>query len=77
MPRKPPPPATPRRKRDTTFRRSDAMRAYRAAVDAGMANPRIVIDSMKRTISIVPGDPERAENDLDRELADFQARHAG
>lgn len=44
-----------RRHRDQTFRKADVVRAYRAALTAGMKQPRLVIDTIRRTITILPG----------------------
>ena len=43
----------PRRYRDQTFRKTDIVRAYKAALAAGVPNPRIEIDR-EGTIKIVP-----------------------
>jgi hypothetical protein len=45
-----------RKPRDLTFRKNDAARAYRAAISAGVPNPRIEIDR-HGTISIIAGEP--------------------
>ena len=42
----------PRRHRDQSFRKTDIVRAYRAARAAGIANPRIVIDTTTKQITI-------------------------
>ena len=47
----------PRRHRDQTFRKSDVVRAYRAAVDAGVPNPIVRIDTINRQITIASGAP--------------------
>jgi hypothetical protein len=47
----------PRRHRDQTFRKTDVVRAYRAAVDAGVPNPIVRIDTVNRQITIVAGAP--------------------
>jgi adenosylcobinamide amidohydrolase len=44
-----------RRPRDLTFRKTDCVRAYRAAITAGIPNPRIEI-SRHGTISIIAGE---------------------
>ncbi len=44
------------RHRDQTFRKTDVVRAYRAALTAGVPNPRIEIDITRRKISIVSGE---------------------
>jgi len=45
-----------RHPRDLTFRKNDAVRAIRAAITAGVPNPRIEIDR-HGTISIISGMP--------------------
>jgi hypothetical protein len=47
----------PRRHRDQTFRKSDVVRAYRAAVDAGVPNPIVRIDTVNRRITIMSSAP--------------------
>ncbi len=47
-----------RKPRDLTFRKNDAVRAYRAAVAAGIPNPRLEIDR-EGTIAIFSGDPPK------------------
>ena len=47
----------PRRYRDQTFRKSDVVRALKAAQSAGMPNPRVEIDRLG-TITLIPGEPE-------------------
>jgi hypothetical protein len=73
-----------RRHRDQTFRKNDLVRVLRAAQTAGLANPRVEIDTTRRTISIIPGEPTNnvitdgataQMNDLDRELELFKVRH--
>jgi hypothetical protein len=51
---------TPRAPRDQTFRKTDITRAYRAAMDVGIVNPRIEIDR-HGTISIVAGKPTKSD----------------
>jgi hypothetical protein len=67
-----------RKPRDLTFRKADVMRAYKAAVGAGIPNPRIEVDR-EGTISIIAQPSENgasdALDDLDRELEEFRARH--
>ena len=48
-----------RRARDLTFRKNDAVRAIRAAITAGVPNPRIEIDR-HGTISIISGMPVKS-----------------
>jgi hypothetical protein len=59
-----------------TFRQQDATRAVRAAVAAGLEVQRIEIERDGRII-VVTGKQEPAgpQTDLDRELAEFEARH--
>jgi hypothetical protein len=45
-----------RRPRDQTFRKTDLVRALRAAQTAGVPNPRVEVDR-HGTISIVAGEP--------------------
>jgi hypothetical protein len=47
----------PRRHRDQSFRKSDVVRAYKAAKAAGIPNPRIVIDTDTKQIIISSGAP--------------------
>jgi hypothetical protein len=47
-----------RRYRDQTFRKTDAVRALRAAQTAGVSHPRLQIDR-HGTITIVPGEPPK------------------
>jgi len=49
----------PRRYRDQTFRKTDVVRAWKAARTAGIPNPRIEIDR-HGVISILPGAPSDA-----------------
>jgi hypothetical protein len=61
--------ANPRRPRDQLFRKSDLVRAIRAAQTAGVPNPRVTIDRFG-TISIIPGETPPADiDDLDAWLA--------
>jgi hypothetical protein len=63
MPRRatPLPPTSFRKPRDLTFRKNDVVRAFKAAWDAGIPNPRIEVDR-DGTISITAGEPA-AKND--------------
>jgi hypothetical protein len=71
------PPRRTRSKRG--FRQSDVTRAVRGARAAGIEIARVEIDpeGPQSKITIIAGKPESqtAENDLDAELADFEARH--
>jgi hypothetical protein len=68
-----------RRYRDQTFRKADFVRAYKAALAAGMKDPRIEIDLTRRRLTVRPtalGESKPADEELDRELAKFiEARH--
>ena len=58
----------------SNFRQSDATRAMRAAVSAGLKVQRVDFHRDGR-ISIIAGGAETATtDDLDRELAEFEAR---
>jgi hypothetical protein len=46
-----------RRYRDLTFRKTDFVRAVKAARDAGIPNPCVVIDSIQRTMTVMAGKP--------------------
>jgi hypothetical protein len=62
----------------STFRQQDVTRAVRATVAAGIEVQRVEIASDGRII-IVAGSPVASTSpcgdDLDRELAEFEARH--
>lgn len=62
------------------FRQSDVSRAFRGARKAGIDVARVEIRPDGR-ITIIPGKPVETapattEDDLDRELAEFEAAHA-
>ena len=59
----------------TTFKQRDIARAVRGARAAGVEVGRLDIDPKTGTISIVPATQLRTVNDLDIELAEFEARH--
>jgi hypothetical protein len=56
----------PRRYRDQTFRKTDVVRALRAAQTAGIPSPRIEIDR-HGTIAIIPGAPPEANLSAERQ----------
>ena len=62
-----------------TFRQQDVTRAVRAAVAAGIEVQRIEIDKDGKIIVVTgkPLDPAvtAPQDDLDQELAEFEARH--
>lgn len=62
----------------STFRQQDVTRAVKAVAAAGVHIARIEIDKAGKIV-IVPGKPQEPataqEDELDQELADFEARH--
>ena len=69
-------------RRPSTFKKTDLTRATKAVLAAGVGVARVQVDR-QGTITIVPGEPPTGSgagigvppDDLDRELADFEARH--
>ena len=59
----------------STFKQTDLTRALRAARAAGVNVQRFEIDKDGKIV-IVTGNAAAPDNDLDRELTDFEARHA-
>jgi hypothetical protein len=61
----------------SVFRQSDVTRAIKAAVAAGVNIERVEIDKSGRIVIVTgkPGEPEAPANDLDRELAEWEANH--
>jgi hypothetical protein len=57
-----------------TFKQKDATRAARAAIAAGLEVQRIEIDKDGRII-VVTGKAGAPQDDLDRELTEFEGRH--
>jgi hypothetical protein len=57
-----------------TFRQSDITKAIRAARKAGVENVRVEIAKDGRIV-IVTGGAQPVQDDLDRELEQFRARH--
>ena len=57
-----------------TFRQSDVTKAIRAARKAGVENVRVEIAKDGRIV-IVTGGAQPVQDDLDRELEQFRARH--
>jgi hypothetical protein len=57
-----------------SFRQRDVARLVRAATSAGLRISGIKVDVIKGTIEVVSGEPP-APDSLDKELADFEARH--
>jgi hypothetical protein len=63
----------------STFRQQDVTRAIKAAVAAGVGIARVEIDKSGKIV-IVTGKPQEAavaapQDDLDRELAEWEGRH--
>ena len=59
-----------------TFRQRDVSAAVKAVVAAGCKVARVEIGKDGRIV-IVTDEPEPATDDLDRELSEFEERHAG
>ena len=57
-----------------SFRQRDVARLVRAAMSAGLRVSGIKVDVIKGTIEVVSGEPVVPDS-LDKELADFEARH--
>jgi hypothetical protein len=57
----------------STFRQQDVTRAVKAVAAAGVNIARVEIDKAGKIV-IVTGQPS-PQDDLDRELAEFEARH--
>jgi hypothetical protein len=64
-------------RRPSNFKKTDVTRAVRAVLAAGVAVARVEFN--KNGFSVMPAMPEgqaaAPSDDLDRELADFEARH--
>jgi len=64
----------------STFRQADVTRAIRAAAAAGVSIARVEIDNSGKIVIVIGKPREFAgapQDDLDRELAEFEARHNG
>jgi hypothetical protein len=59
----------------SAFRQQDVTRAVKAVVAAGVGIARVEIDKEGK-ITIIAATAAEPENDLDRELAEFEACHA-
>jgi hypothetical protein len=63
-----------------TFKQGDVTKAIKAAVKAGLPVARVEVSPDGRIV-VIAGKPEQGQNsgteadDLDRELAEFEARH--
>ena len=59
-----------------TFRQQDVTRAVKAVVKAGVDIARVRVEIAKvGSIIVTAGTDQPAQDDLDRELAAFEARH--
>jgi hypothetical protein len=58
-----------------TFRQSDITKAIRAARKAGVENVRVEIAKDGRIVIVTGGAQPAVQDDLDRELEQFRARH--
>jgi hypothetical protein len=59
----------------STFRQKDVTRAIRAAIAAGVDIARIEVAKDGRIVSVTGGAQPAVQDDLDRELEQFRARH--
>jgi hypothetical protein len=59
----------------STFRQQDVTRAVKAVAAAGVNIARVEIDRAGKIVIITAEAPPAAQDDLDRELAEFEARH--
>ena len=59
----------------STFRQQDVTRAIRAAIAAGVDIARIEVDKNGRIVIVTGGADPAVQDDLDRELEQFRARH--
>jgi hypothetical protein len=60
----------------STFRQQDVTRAIRAAIAAGVDIARVEIARDGRIVIVTAeAQPAARDDDLDRELAEFEARH--
>jgi hypothetical protein len=59
----------------STFRQQDVTRAVKAVAAAGVHIARIEIDRLGKIVIITGEVPPAAQDDLDRELAEFEAHH--
>lgn len=61
----------------STFRQQDVTRAVRAVAAAGVDIQRVEVDREGKIVIVTgkPALPENPSSDLDRELAEWEARH--
>jgi hypothetical protein len=59
----------------STFRQQDVTRAVKAVTAAGVHIARVEIDRAGRIVVVAQQPPRSQQDDLDRELTEFEARH--
>jgi hypothetical protein len=59
----------------STFRQQDVTRAVKAVAAAGVDILRVEVTKDGKIAIVAAKAPPAAQDDLDRELADFEARH--
>ena len=65
-------------RRPVPFRQQDLTRALRGAMAAGAPVQRVEIDNTGKIVIIMHCDPQKQlEDELDREWAEFEAKHYG
>lgn len=65
-------------RRAVPFRKQDLTRALHAAIAAGASVQRVEIDNTGKIVIVMRDDPQKKlEAELDREWAEFEARHSG
>jgi hypothetical protein len=56
-----------RERSPSRFRRTEASRLVRAALDAGLTIGRVEVDTVSGKISVIPGNAEAAANEWDKD----------
>ena len=59
----------------STFRQQDVTRAVKAVTAAGVHIARVEIDRAGKIVVVTQELPTSKQDDLDQELAEFEARH--
>jgi len=63
--------------RASSFRKTDITRMIKAAIAGGIPNPVVEVDLKTKWLRVSGGEaPKAPQSDLDRELAEFDARKA-